>query len=90
MRRKKHQVHFAHGFLADSAIFVFSKKHNISIHQKASSLVSAKTTLNEDLEKCHIQTANNISQVCCPHFELIPYVYQVMDGTQKTEKHISK
>ena len=58
----------------------YSKKNKTSIntkfhrflrrHHKMTNLANIKTKKN-------LQTVDNISQVCCPHVELIPYVVKL-------------
>ena len=74
VKRKKAHVHFAHGSLVDYDIFM-SIKRNLKFQKKTrNSNVKSKNDLSWWTWKRpnNIETGDKISQICCPHVELIP------------------
>ena len=67
-------MHFAHGSLGNRDIFM-SMKRNLKFQKKhAIPMESTKYHTMKNIKKIlkNNQTADNISQICCPHVELIP------------------
>ena len=83
VKSKKHHVHFAHGSLVDYNMFyifmLLPKKIKLQSTRNSTGFYEdiIKWRTWQTLKQKNFQTVDNISQVCCPHVELIPYVVKL-------------